>query len=161
MNGPPSGGKFYPAPIVINTKSLLNNSCHEWFCSLHEKIIHIQGISLSSIGHRYLTTISNCPSSHFKSGHQFSAQDNVIKNVGVPSPRAIWWVIQCLRSSVVLLQSHHSLLYFLQSASTCLYILYFCFPAVFSAVPQLVGLSQWIGQSWRRNYPLCYLYVPG
>jgi hypothetical protein len=30
----------------------------------------------------------------------------------------------------------------LQSASTCLYILYFCFPAVFSVVPQSVGLSQ-------------------
>ncbi len=59
----PFWGQIHPAPIVINNNSLFNNSFHEWFCSVHEKFIHIQGISPSSIGHRYFATISYCFSS--------------------------------------------------------------------------------------------------
>ncbi len=117
MNGPPSRGKFYPAPIVINTKCLLTTVAMNDFALFKKNSFTYKGylwaalaidilqpfLIASALG-KFLAFSSNCAIRRFKSGHQFSAQDNMTKNMGGPSPRAIWWVIQWLRSLVLLLQ---------------------------------------------------------
>jgi hypothetical protein len=49
----------------------------------------LQPFLIASALGQFLEFSSNCASGRFKSGHQFSAQDNVTKNMGGSSPRAI------------------------------------------------------------------------
>ncbi len=59
---------------------------------------------IASACKKFCAVSSNCARRRFRSIYQFSAHENVINNVGGPWPLATWWVIQCWRSSVLLLQ---------------------------------------------------------
>ncbi len=137
MNGPPPRSKFHPAPVVLPSAFLTTVPINDFALFMKNSFTYsgyllaawamaiLQPLCIDAAWVKFLAFSSNCASSCFKSGHQFSAQDNMTKNVGGPWPRATWCVIQCFRSSFLLHQKLSPPLMFLEKCLNMLMYLVF------------------------------------
>ncbi len=108
---------------------------------------------------QFLDVSSNCASRCFKSGHQFSTQDKVSKNVGGPWPRASWYVIQCFISSVMFCQNLSRPLIFLEKYLNMLvYLVSLLCSCCFSSC-MVGGFFPMKRPELKKNCPPCYLCV--